>query len=128
MQVGGDSIKSRWSSMFNNYYGYIVKAKEIVDEVLSEYDIIDLCNDARILLHNRVLCSSINMRAAFLTVLATGCIVNGTQFMMPSTYECLYHFRDIRNRLSKGRKIEVPDFHRYCDEWIYEEWVEWIRI
>lgn len=111
-----------------NYYNYITKAKEIISEVLEEYDISDLCDDARKLLHSNILCNSINMRAAFLTVLATGCIVNGTQFMMPSTYECLYHFRDIRKKLSKGRKIEVPSIHRYCDEWRCEEWIEWIRI
>lgn len=110
------------------YYDLIVKAKELISEVLEEYDISALCEDARILLHNRVLCDSINMRAALLTVLSTGCIVNGTQFMMPGTYECLCHFRDIRKKLSKGRKIEVPDFHRYCDEWRDEEWIEWIRI
>lgn len=110
------------------YYKYVVKAKEIVSKVLEEYDVSDLCDDARRLLHNRVLCESINMRAAMLTVLATGSVVNGTQFMMPGTRDCLSNFRYIRNRLSKGRKIEVPDFHRYCDEWQYAEWIEWIRI
>lgn len=115
--------------MYNEkYYNYITRAKEIVSKVLEEYDVIDLCNDARRLLHSNVLCNSINMRAAVLTVLASGSVVNGTQFMMPATHDCLSNFRYIRNRLSKRRKIEVPDFHRYCDEWRYEEWIEWIRI
>ncbi len=110
------------------YYELITRAKEIVGEVLEEYDITDLCDDARRLLHSNILCNSINTRAAVLTVLASGSVVNGNQFMMPGTRECLSNFRYIRNRLSKRRKIEVPDFHRYCDEWRYEEWIEWIRI